>query len=169
MPQNIKSIARKARLHYLVWPVFLTIAPALAQAPAPQLKMLATNADIQTLIAKEKAEIKPGQVFVSKPAVALPPYTVTLDYRVLHGLPAVHETEAELFYVVQGRGTLTIGGSMTEQKRTDAANLTGAGIKGGTDYVLSKGDVFFVPQGTAHMWVPIGGPVVDLALHVPRR
>ena len=156
------------RLRVLILPILLIAGPSCAQTPPPPMKLLADSASTQALILKEKAEIKPGQAFVSEPLVVLAPYTVNLDYRALPGAPSVHETEAELFYVVEGRGTLTVGGTMTDPKRTNATNLAGAGITGGTDYSLSKGDLFFVPQGVPHMWVPMGGPVIDLSLHVTR-
>ena len=138
-------------------------------APAPaMLKQLATSADIQALIARAKATIKPGQTYVGQTIVALAPYDVSLDYRVLPVPPAIHEKQAELFYVIAGSGTLTVGGTLTDAKRTNAANLSGTAIQGGTDYALSQGDFYFVPEGVPHMWTPVGGPLIDMSLHLPR-
>src|SRR5216684_3022058 len=44
---------------------------------------------------------------------------------------AVHETEAELFYVVDGSAMLVTGGKLKNETRTNAANLSGTGIDGG--------------------------------------
>lgn len=149
--------------------ILMTAVPVLGQAPAPAaMKNMATSADVQALIARGKAEIKPGDVFKSYTIVSLAPYTVGLEYRVAMNPPSVHEKEAELFYVIEGSGTLTVGGTLVNEKRTNSSNLAGTVIQGGTSYSLSKGDFFFVPEKTPHQWTPVGGPVVDMSLHVSR-
>ncbi len=65
------------------------------------------------------------------------------------GNAAVHETEAELFYVVDGSATLVTGGKLTGESRTNAENLTGNGIEGGTSRHVAKGDFVMVPERTA--------------------
>ena len=146
---------------------------ALAQAAPPAssppgaMKNLATSADVQALIAKAKAEMKPGDTYKGETIVRLAPYSVGLEYRALPVPPAIHENQAELFYVIQGSGTLTVGGTMTDQKRTNPTNLGGTAIVGGTDYSLTKGDFYFVPEGLPHMWTPVGGPIVTMSLHLP--
>ena len=142
---------------------------AFGQAPAPaSMKSMATSADVQALIAKAKAEIKPGEVSKSYTIVGLAPYVVGLEYRPGSVLPAIHEKQAELFYVIQGSGTLTVGGTLVDEKRTNPSNLGGTAIKGGTSYSLSQGDFYIVPEGTPHQWVPVGGPLVTMSLHLDR-
>ncbi len=46
------------------------------------------------------------------------------------GPAAVHEKEAELFYVIDGSATLITGGKLVNEKRTNAENLTGTAIEG---------------------------------------
>ncbi len=137
-------------------------------APAPAMKNLATSADVQALIAKARSELKPGDPYKGETIVKLAPYTVALEYRASRVPPAIHETEAELFYVIEGSGTLTVGGTLTDEHRTNPSNLGGASIQGGTDYSLTKGDFYFVPEGTPHLWTPVGGPLVTMSMHLAR-
>ena len=159
------------RISLLTFAFLAAALPALAQTAAPPppaaMKNLATSADIQALIAKAKSEMKPGDTYKGETIVQLAPYSVGLEYRALPVPPAIHEKQAELFYVIQGSGTLTVGGKLTDEKRTNASNLGGTAIVGGTDYSLTKGDFYFVPEGLPHMWTPVGGPIVTMSLHLP--
>ena len=47
------------------------------------------------------------------------------------GPASVHEKEAELFYVIDGSGTLVTGGKLVGETRTNADNLAGTAIEGG--------------------------------------
>ena len=68
---------------------------------------------------------KDNQPIVAQSLIQLAPYNVSLEYRASVGNAAVHETEAELFYVVDGSATLVTGGKLTGESRTNAENLTG--------------------------------------------
>jgi mannose-6-phosphate isomerase-like protein (cupin superfamily) len=73
-----------------------------------------------------------------------------------------------MFYVIDGSATLVTGGKLTEEKRTNAENLTGSGIEGGTPRPVAKGDFIIVPENTPHWFSAINGTVVLMSLHVPR-
>jgi mannose-6-phosphate isomerase-like protein (cupin superfamily) len=145
-------------------------AAAFAQqkgAP-PAMKLFASSADVQALIAKAKSERKPDQPTFAQSIVSLAPYNASLEYRALVGPAAVHEKEAEMFYVVEGSATLVTGGKLTKESRTNAENLTGTGIEGGTPQNVSKGDFIIVPENTPHWYSSINGVLVVMSLHVPR-
>jgi len=137
------------------------------QQPAPT-KTYASAADIKALLAKAKADHKPGQPTVVERIITLAPYGANLEYRTAVGPAAVHEKEAELFYVLEGSGVLTTGGKLTNEKRNNAENLTGTGIEGGMDQAMAKGDVAIVPENTPHWFSKINGAIVLMSLHVPR-
>ena len=145
---------------------------SLPQAPAAQMaspmKIYSSSADVQALLAKAKAERKDDQVMVAEHILSLAPYTANLEYRPVEGAVAVHETEAELVYVIDGAATLTTGGKVVGEKRTNAKNLSGTSIDGGTAQSMSKGDFTIIPEGTPHQFKPTGGPLVLMTLHVPR-
>jgi mannose-6-phosphate isomerase-like protein (cupin superfamily) len=148
-------------------------SPALLQAPAAPaadaaMKTYTTSAEVQALLAKAKGERKEGQVAVPEHILSLAPYNVNLEYRPVDGAVAVHEKEAELVYVIDGGGTLTTGGKVVGEKRTNAANLSGTAIDGGTTQPLNKGDFAIIPEGTPHQFKPANGLLVLMTMHVPR-
>jgi mannose-6-phosphate isomerase-like protein (cupin superfamily) len=146
---------------------------AWAQAPAAPaaeaMKTFAASAEIADLIAKAKAERQEGQPAVFERILALAPYHATLEYRPGVAPAQVHEKDAELMVVLDGAGTITTGGTLVDEKRTNPANLSGSGIAGGTAQALKKGDVIIVPEKTPHQTAPAAGQVIVLmTFHVPR-
>ena len=108
---------RKSSMRLTLFGVLLvtTLTVAHAQQPAataPALKSLAASADVAALVAKAKSDIKPGQALLSQPLLQLAPYSVNVEYRVGVGNAAVHEREAELFYVIDGTATIVTGGQL---------------------------------------------------------
>jgi mannose-6-phosphate isomerase-like protein (cupin superfamily) len=148
----------------------LTAVAATAQqkgAPPPP-KMFTTSAEIQDLIAKSKSQRKEGQATVTQRILSLAPYNANLEYRGSVGPAAVHEKEAEMFYVIDGSATMITGGKLTEESRTNPENLSGTGITGGDSRNIAKGDFIIVPEGTPHWFSQINGTLVLMSLHVPR-
>lgn len=148
----------------------LAASIALAQQPGagPTMKMFSSSADVQSLIEKAKKQRKDDQPLVSLPILQLAPYAANLEYRAAVGPAAVHETEAELFYVIEGSGTMTTGGKLVNEKRTNAENLTGTAIEGGMSRQVAKGDFLIVPEKTPHWVSAINGSIVFMTLHVKR-
>ena len=72
-----------------------------------------------------------------------------------------------MFYVVEGAGTLVTGGTLHDEKRTNAENLTGSAIDGGTPRRIAKGDWVMVPEKTAHWFSQIDGTIVLMSIHLP--
>jgi len=161
------------RAHVLVTIVVLASLTAAAQqrgsqAPAAP-KLSASSADVTAMIAKAKAERKPDQPNFVQPIVQLAPYNANLEYRAagVNAPASVHEREAEMFYVVEGSGTLVTGGTLRDEKRTNAENLTGSGIEGGSPRRVTKGDWVMVPEKTAHWFTQIDGALVLMSIHLP--
>lgn len=152
----------------LAGPIAAAQAPA-AQANVAMMKTFATAAEVQSLLAKAKGERKEGQVMVAEHILSLAPYVANLEYRPVEGAVAVHEKEAEMVYVIDGGGTLTTGGKVVGEKRTNDANLSGTSIDGGTAQAISKGDFAIIPQGTPHQFKPADGLLVMMTMHVPRQ
>ena len=152
--------------------VILTASAAFAQQPAAPAAAAASRtmvsaSDVTALIAKAKAERKDNQALLAQSMIQLAPYNVSLEYRAAVANAAVHETEAELFYVIDGSATLVTGGKLTNENRTNAANLSGSGIEGGVSRRVAKGDFIMVPEGTPHWFSAIDGTVVLMSLHLP--
>ena len=154
---------------------FTSVSPAalaqqpVAPNPAPAAKLFSGSADITAMIAKARSERKPDQPNLVQPIVRLAPYNANLEYRVagVNAPASVHEREAEMFYVVEGAGTLVTGGTLREEKRTNAENLTGSAIDSGTPRRIAKGDWVMVPEKTAHWFTQIEGTLVLMSIHLP--
>jgi mannose-6-phosphate isomerase-like protein (cupin superfamily) len=153
----------------IVLALTVATAVAMAQQPTPQpTKTFASSADVQALIAKAKTDRKEGQATFAQSIIRLAPYNASLEYRAAVGPAAVHEKEAEMFYVIDGSATLVTGGKLTAEARTNPENLTGTGIEGGNAQNVAKGDFVIVPENTPHWFSKINGTVVLMSLHVPR-
>lgn len=141
------------------------VAIVMAQQPAaqtvpPEMKTYTSVADVQALIAQKKAGL----------LLAAAPYSVNMEYRAMVGPAAVHEREAEIFYIIEGTGTLVTGGKLVNENRTNPTNLSGTAVEGGSSRKVLKGDFILVPEGTPHWFSAIGGNgvLVDMSIHVPR-
>jgi len=67
----------------------------------------------------------------------------------------------EVYYILDGGGTYTTGGSMPDPK-----NRT-AGIKGGVTNEIKPGDMIVIPPGTAHWFSKINGHVTYIEARFP--
>jgi mannose-6-phosphate isomerase-like protein (cupin superfamily) len=131
-------------------------AAAAPAAPQPDIPF-ASAAEIQALIAKAKAARKPDQPMAPpQPVVRGGGYRALVEYRVAPTPPQTHDKEGELFVVVDGSGTLVLGGTLDNAERINADNSRGTGITGGVAHPIAKGDFIFAPAGTAHHFVKIG-------------
>ena len=162
----------RAKVFFTILTMFSSAALAqqpAAQGAAPAAKLFAGSADVTAMMAKAKSERKPDQANFIQPIVQLAPYNANLEYRVagVKAPASVHEREAEMFYVVEGAGTLVTGGTLRDEKRTNAENLTGSAIDGGTPRRIAKGDWVMVPEKTAHWFSEIEGTIVLMSIHLP--
>jgi mannose-6-phosphate isomerase-like protein (cupin superfamily) len=140
-----------------------------AQTTPAAPKLFAAAGDVTALIERAKRERKPDQPNFSQPIVQLQPYSANLEYRVagLNAPASVHDKEAELFFVVDGSGTLVTGGTLKDERRTNPDNLSGSAIDGGASRRLAKGDWVMVPPKTPHWFTQIDGALVLMSLHLP--
>src|SRR5262245_8261432 len=134
------------------------------QAPPPLQGGTITSAELAAIVARQPKDRNGNQTFMQ-----LAPYNVNMEHRV--NVPqnaSVHDKEAELFYVIDGGGTIVTGGKLTNGTRQNADNWTGNGIEGGTAKKISKGDFVLVPEGTPHWFSVIDGELTLMSLHLPR-
>jgi mannose-6-phosphate isomerase-like protein (cupin superfamily) len=167
-----KEAVMRAHVFFTIFTMFSSAAFAqqpAAQGAAPAAKLFAGSADVTAMMAKAKSERKPDQPNFIQPIVQLAPYTANLESRVagVKAPASVHEREAEMFYVVEGAGTLVTGGTLRDEKRTNPENLTGSGIDGGTPRRIAKGDWVMVPEKTPHWFSQVEGTIVLMSIHLP--
>jgi mannose-6-phosphate isomerase-like protein (cupin superfamily) len=130
---------------------------------------LMSDAELHALIAKNPGDrpVTPNRVFQLPGPM---PYTVNVEHRPnLPQAASLHETEAELFYVIDGSATMITGGKLVGETR-NGVNLSGKSIEGGTPTKLNKGDFFMVPEGVAHWFSEIAAPGINImSFHLPRK
>ena len=137
------------------------------QAPQPD-KTYTSAKEVVAMMAKAKSERKQDQANFIQALLHLAPYTANLEYRAVVGPAATHEKEAEMFFVMDGGGTLVTGGKLVGETRTNAENLSGTAIDGGKSQAVAKGDFFIVPENTPHWFSKLDGTLVLMSVHVPR-
>ena len=135
------------------------------QGPAPLQGGQFTASDFAALVARQPKDRNGNGTFLQ-----LAPYNANMEHRVpVMQAASVHEKEAELFYIVDGGGTIVTGGKLTNERRTNADNLTGDGVEGGTSKKIAKGDFILVPEGQPHWFSQIDGELTLMSLHLPRK
>ncbi len=144
-----------------------SVSSSSAQAqPAPTDRTKASvysAADLAAEIAKLSDERPAASVRV----FSLAPYNVNVERRLPRPQGAsLHETQAELFYVIEGSATLLTGGMLTSPTR-NGTNLSGPAIEGGVRQRFNKGDFLLVPSGVPHQFVDIDAPVQLMSIYLP--
>lgn len=142
-------------------------ASASAQTPPPPTDRTRASvfsaADLAAALAKLSDERPASSVRV----FTLAPYHVAVERRLPRPQGAsLHETQAELFYVIEGSATLLTGGTLVSPTR-NGTNLSGPGIEGGVRQKFGKGDFLLVPSGIAHQFVDIEAPVQLMSIYLP--
>ena len=66
------------------------------------------------------------------------------------GAAEYHETQADVFVVESGEGTLVVGGKLVDEKTSAPHEMRGSSIAGGTERKIAVGDVVAIPAKTAH-------------------
>lgn len=143
----------------------IAIAAFAVPASAQDSETFISAAEIQSRIQEaHKSGAGPAAGLIT-----LAPYKASLEYRTKAMPAALHEDRAEFFVVLEGSGTLVTGGTLVEEARKDAANLSGTAIKDGKARKVAKGDVFIIPEKTPHWFNQIDGKaLVLMSMYVPR-
>jgi len=79
-------------------------------------------------------------------------HAVLLVRRTTPGRAEVHASLTDVWYVVDGSGTLVTGGKPADVKAIGPGELRGSRISGGIARHIRKGDIIDIPAGVAH-WV----------------
>jgi len=137
-----------------------------AQAPAPTDRTKATlftAADLQAALAKLPADRPASSVRV----FTFDPYNVAVEQRQPRAQGAAsHADRAEMFFVIDGTGTMLTGGTIADGKPS-GVNTQGTSITGGTRIEFKKGDFIMVPSGVPHQFVDLKGPVQVMSMYLP--
>ncbi|MBV9927425.1 MAG: hypothetical protein JOZ96_20570 [Acidobacteria bacterium] len=68
----------------------------------------------------------------------------------------IHDASDDVYYVLEGSATLTLGGTLATPKEVEPGEWRGPRIEGGQNFDVKKGDLVIVPRGTPHMRSTVG-------------
>src|SRR5580698_11564463 len=82
-------------------------------------------------------------------------HLVRMIHRAATGAPEFHANFVDLWIVESGKGTVVVGGTLTDPKPLGSGDasrgeMTGSGISGGERHEMSAGDVIHIPANTPH-------------------
>jgi len=106
----------------------------------------------------------------SQPLANLGNYTFAAVLRKQSGEAEIHETQADIFVITAGEGTLTVGGTVPDAKTTQPHELRGTTISGGVAKKVAAGDVLTIPAKMPHqLKVDAGKEISYLAVKVTQE
>ena len=164
-------------------------APSVAQqAPAPTKPRLVGGGppqhpadprvfmsaeDVQKRIAEDDALVAAGQNTNGEPLVMQGPFRSTMEWRnTAQNNVNLHQTDAEMFVILEGSGTMLLGGTLVDPKPAkgfawEGPTLTAAKVEGAVAYKVKKGDMIMIPPNTPHTVSEVNGKLVLWSMHMP--
>jgi mannose-6-phosphate isomerase-like protein (cupin superfamily) len=150
-----------------------SVAKAQSKSTAPE-PIPATDVTAEDIQATLKQEIASGKAVndTSIRVVDTGGHNVGIGavYRLApatKGFSALHDKVTEVYYMLEGAGTLVTGGTLVDPQRRQSANeivaqvngpgVSGTKIQGGVSRRIKAGDMVIIPAGTPHWWSEIEG------------
>ncbi len=154
--------------------IFL-VAVALSTAALPALGQTAPTAASPTILYGSPADLAAAVArakslpnMVPQFLVAFGGYSARIEFRRVPTPASLHEKDDELLEVIEGSGTIVVGGTLKDSARRDASNLNGSGVEGGQSYEVTKGSFFLFPAGVPHYFAKQGSEgLTIITVHVP--
>ena len=93
-------------------------------------------------------------------------YKIHASRRDKDGQSEIHTRDTDIVYVLEGRATLTTGGTIVKPMTTGAEEQRGETIRGGVSRTVNRGDVVVVPAGVPHQFTGVSGPFLYYVVKV---
>lgn len=131
-------------------------APAAAYMSAADIGTGLSTAVAADAAAGAAVTISPGIVVRRRTGAGEPQYAI------------VHPFSAEIYYIIEGAGSLVTGGTLDPPAPppADPDIVRSKTIRNGVRRQVQKGDVIVVPPGTAHWFDAIDGTITYLESRV---
>jgi mannose-6-phosphate isomerase-like protein (cupin superfamily) len=139
-----------------ILPAEKDILPAAVRAPHSSAADHWTPAILLERAAYLRKMAQYGNGSASETMKEYPRHCVMLLVRNRDGEAEVHESFADLFYVLEGRATLETGGKVLGARKIAPGETRGDAIEGGLRQELRAGDVAHVPAGEPHRMLVAG-------------
>lgn len=86
----------------------------------------------------------------SAPLVVTNNFRVQTGNRTEPGEVEIHDSDTDIFYILEGSATFVTGGKAVEPKVTGPGEARAKSIEGGQERQLNKGDVIVIPNRIPH-------------------
>jgi quercetin dioxygenase-like cupin family protein len=80
----------------------------------------------------------------------------------------IHDSDTDIFYVLEGSANLVIGGNATEPRNTSPGETRAKSITGGEARNVTRGDVVVIPNGVPHWFKEVKPPFLYYMVKVSR-
>jgi len=142
----------------------------LAATYDPTRATYITDADIEAAIRRLRPDgVSANGVFLERhdpSSISGLAYRIQVDRRRLPQNANQHRTEAEVWAIVRGTGTITTGGRIVETKRD--GKVVSRSIEGGESRRVTKGDFVMIPEGVPHYVTEASPELVFIGIEFPR-
>ena len=138
----------------------LALATMLAQGAAPAAAVRVWKSSDIAAKGKTLAQKLDAQKAASEVVATEGNRTFMVAHREGPGLAEWHEKQADIMTISSGEVTLIFGGTIVDGKTTQAGEMRGPSIKGGTEVRLGAGDVLHIPAKVPHQMILAPGAQV---------
>lgn len=143
---------------------------ALAASNDPTRATYITDADIEAAIRRLPPNgLSVNGAFVDRrdPAsITGLAYRLQIDRRRVPQNANAHRTEAEVWAIVRGSGTVTTGGKIVETRKD--GKVVSRAIEGGESRRVTRGDFVMIPEGVPHYVTEASPELIFMAIEFPR-
>jgi len=129
-----------------------------------------TNTELQDAAKKLAAKVDRKNKVATQSFVNYGNHLLMLAHREANGEAELHETQADIFVVESGEGSLVVGGTVVDPKTVSPHEVRGPSIKGGETKSLSPGDIVHIAAKTPHqVMVPAGKEITYFVVKVDTK
>ena len=156
----------------------LAFSTSLIYAQAPKSKPIAPATYVSPADMENELKTAPDQAahLMDRPVRVIESGTHQIGVAIVKRTDAdqsalIHDNIDEIYYVLEGGGTLVTGGKLTNEVHTGTSptigpGWKGTGIEGGESRRVDKGEVIMIPAGTPHMFTKLDGTIRYLIYRV---
>jgi len=100
------------------------------------------------------------------PLLATNNFKIQAGRREMPGEVEVHDTDTDIFYVLEGSATFVTGGTVVEPRTISPGETRAKAITGGQSRELNKGDIIVIPTRIPHWFKEVRGPFLYYVVKV---